>query len=414
VTTAAGAPPATEEGAVDWKRNVVALFVGQVAAMFGLSFTFPFIPLFLRNELHITDAHQLAVWSGVASAGLGVGLFVSGPVWGMVADRYGRKPMLMRAMLGGAITVLGMGLSTNVAELVIFRIAFGLLSGTTPVAIALAAAETPTERMPFALGWISAAGAFGTALGPAVSGAVAGFLGLRATYFVGAAIEACAVIPVLLLVRETRRPRHISGEPRRAGGWRDVRALGRHTMGIISLLLVVQALYLTVSGAMQPLLVLRIVALYTAAATVITGVAFTLSGAGTGFAAALYSRAAGRTGHRRAAVIATLLMAGAVIAMASGGSLFVILPAVTLFGIASGTLAPGIATMLSLETPVHIRATVFGFVQSATAVGLIVGPLLASAVAAASGPAAGLVAASGVALLATLTLAALGRLSRLS
>jgi len=411
VRPAAEALPGTSEGGVDWRRNVVALFVGQVAAMFGLSFTFPFIPLFLRNELQMTDPHQLAVWSGVASAGLGVGLFVSGPVWGMVADRYGRKPMLVRAMLGGAITVLGMGLSTNVAELVIFRIAFGLLSGTTPVAIALAASETPTDRVPFALGWISAAGAFGTALGPAVSGAVAGFLGLRATYFVGAAIEALAVIPVLLVVRETRRPRGASGE-RTRGGWRDVRALGRQTMAVVSLLLVVQALYLTVAGAMQPLLVLRIVAIFAAGATVVTGVAFTLSGVGTGFAAALYSRAAARTGHRRAAVIASLLMASAVIGMAAGGSLVAILPAVAIFGVASGTLAPGIATMLSLETPAHIRATVFGFVQSATAVGLIVGPLLGSAVAAAAGPAAGLVAASGVALMAVLVLVALGRVSR--
>jgi MFS family permease len=145
---------------------------------------------------------------------------------------------------------------------------------------------------------------------------------------------------------------------------------------------------------------------------VVTGVAFTLSGIGTGFAAALYSRAAGRTGHRRAAVIASLLMAGAVTGMAAGGSLVAILPAVAIFGIASGTLAPGIATMLSLETPAHIRATVFGFVQSATAVGLIVGPLLGSAVAAAAGPAAGLLAASGVALLAVLVLVALGRVGR--
>jgi len=408
VTGTADAPAAINEGGVDWRRNVVALFIGQLAAIFGLTFTFPFIPLFLRNELSITDPHQLALWSGVASAGLGVGLFVSGPVWGAVADRYGRKPMLVRAMLGGAITVLGMGLSTNVVELVVFRVLFGLLSGTTPVAIALAAAETPNDRVPFALGWVSAANAFGTALGPAVSGAVAGFLGLRATYFTGAAIEAAAVIPVLLMVRETRRPRGADGRHRR-GGWREVHALGRQTVRIVSVLLLVQALYTTVSGAMQPLLVLRFVGIFAATATLVTGVAFTVSGVGTGIAAAMYARFASRTGHLRASLIAIAVMGLALVGLGTFGSLAAILPVVLIFGMTSGTLAPGVATMLSLETPAHIRATVFGFVQSAQAVGLVVGPLMASAVAAAAGPGAGLLATSAVALVAVIVLAAGGR-----
>src|SRR2546421_12912582 len=89
--------------AVDGRRNLAALWFAELTAIFGFSFAFPFPPLFLR-ELGIHTPSALALWRGVAAGASGFSLAVMSPVWGALADRYGRRSMLIRAMVGGAVT----------------------------------------------------------------------------------------------------------------------------------------------------------------------------------------------------------------------------------------------------------------------------------------------------------------------
>ena len=75
---------------LDWRRNLAALWFAQVTAIFGFSFAFPFLPVYLR-QLGVHDPGALAVWTGVAGGVSGATLAVMSPIWGALADRYGRR-----------------------------------------------------------------------------------------------------------------------------------------------------------------------------------------------------------------------------------------------------------------------------------------------------------------------------------
>ena len=88
-----------------WQRNLYVLWVAQATTALGFSFFFPFVPLFIQ-DLGIEDPGQAALWSGIAGGAGGLFMMVSGPVWGILSDRYGLKKNILRAMFGSAI-VLG-------------------------------------------------------------------------------------------------------------------------------------------------------------------------------------------------------------------------------------------------------------------------------------------------------------------
>src|SRR5579884_3370750 len=79
-----------------WRRNLAALWFAEFTAIFGFSFAFPFLALFLNRVLHLPSGPELALWTGLVASATGMSLAVTSPIWGAVADRYGRKPMLLR------------------------------------------------------------------------------------------------------------------------------------------------------------------------------------------------------------------------------------------------------------------------------------------------------------------------------
>src|SRR5260370_16448944 len=90
---------------VDWRRNLAALWLAEFTAILGFSFAFPFLPLFLHRELHIPNGPQLSFWTGIAASATGFTLALTTPLCGRLADRYAPNPMLIRAMIGGGVSV---------------------------------------------------------------------------------------------------------------------------------------------------------------------------------------------------------------------------------------------------------------------------------------------------------------------
>jgi len=110
---------------------------------------------------------------------------VASPIWGILGDRYGRKPMLLRSMIGGAITVGLIYFVQNPTELLILRFLQGATSGTVAAATSLVAAETPRSRVGWALGVVTSAVALGGAIGPVVGGIAGSLFGLRLVFLGG-------------------------------------------------------------------------------------------------------------------------------------------------------------------------------------------------------------------------------------
>jgi MFS transporter, DHA1 family, multidrug resistance protein len=95
-----------------WRRNVWTLCLIVFVAFVGFQFFSPFLPLYVR-ELGVTEPGGIALWSGLLSA---VTPAVSGflsPLFGRLADRFGRKMMLIRSLAGFVVIIAAMGLVTS-------------------------------------------------------------------------------------------------------------------------------------------------------------------------------------------------------------------------------------------------------------------------------------------------------------
>ena len=392
-------------GGVDWRRNLAALWFAQFTAIFGFSFAFPFLPVYLR-QLGVHDSGQLAIWTGVAGGASGAALAVMSPLWGVLADRYGRRAMLLRAMVGAGLTVGLMGFARGPIDLVLLRLIQGATSGTVPAATALVATGTPRHRVGWALGVLSSAVAVGSALGPLVGGLAAAAFGIRAIFWGGGVLLAIATLPVLLLVREA--PVKRSEEDR--GPVMDLlRRTAPGAIATLSALLVCQALIQLSYNGYQPLVVLRLLAHLSTGVEAVTGVAFAAAGVCSAIASVFYASVARRIGYRTLGAIAAVLLASAQTLVAWSPGVVLIVAGAALAGAFYGTVGPVISTMIGLETPTAAQARVFGVVASANAVGFALGPLGAGVLAASFGTFAAIAACAGAACLLAAVLAGRAR-----
>jgi DHA1 family multidrug resistance protein-like MFS transporter len=184
-----------------WQRNVLALTLTVFVAFVGFQFFSPFLPLYIR-ELGVTDPARIALWAGLlAAATPGVSGLLS-PVFGRLADRFGRKMMLIRSLVGFVIIVALMGIVTSVEQLFLARLLMGLFAGFTPMAMTLASVSAPRDRVPAAIGMVQSAQLLSVAVGPAIGGYVASHFGIRYSFFATAGLCAVALIGLIVLFEE--------------------------------------------------------------------------------------------------------------------------------------------------------------------------------------------------------------------
>jgi DHA1 family multidrug resistance protein-like MFS transporter len=379
-----------------WRRNLAALWIAEFTAILGFSFAFPFLPLFLHRELGVKSGPDLAFWTGIVASVTGFSLALTSPIWGMLADRYGRKPMLLRAMVGGGASVGLMGLSQNVFQLTGLRVLQGAASGTVAAATALVASETPPGYMAWAFGVLSSAISLGSAVGPSAGGVAGNLLGLRAVFLGGGVLLLLSTIPVLLVVRES--PLRIA-RPGDVRVFEALRAARPRTLTAIGVLIACQALLQASFASAQQLIVLRLLQIDPAAAQTATGIAFGASGIATAVAGLTYARVVRRTGYRALTASAALLMAIPIAAVARANSLILVVILVVVASFLYGALIPATSSMIGLEAPARVQATIFGVSSSAVSLGFGVGPLSGGLIAAAAGVPAALYASAAVAIL---------------
>jgi DHA1 family multidrug resistance protein-like MFS transporter len=146
--------------AISWQRNLAVLSAVQVISTLGFGLIFPFLPLYVR-DLGVSTTGSLEFWAGLAFSAQAFTMMIASPIWGTVADRSGRKLMLERATLGGAIIVGAMGFVQNAEQLVILRALQGATTGVIAANNALVASQTPKEHS--ALRWASSTWRAGSA-----------------------------------------------------------------------------------------------------------------------------------------------------------------------------------------------------------------------------------------------------------
>src|ERR1700687_3299130 len=156
-----------------WERTAWIWAATQFVTLVGFGMGLPFLPMYVQ-ALGVTERAEVAVWSGVLSGSAALTMAVLAPIWGVLADKYGRKAMLVRAMLGGAIVVAAMGFVADVWQLLAIRMVQGAVTGSQAAAAALVAAATPASSVGFALGLVSTAVQVGNTIGPVIGGVAVG------------------------------------------------------------------------------------------------------------------------------------------------------------------------------------------------------------------------------------------------
>lgn len=382
---------------IDWRRNLIALWFAQLTAIFGFSFAFPFLPVYLR-ELGVHDPSQLAVWTGVAGGASGAALAIMSPIWGALADRYGRRPMLLRAMVGGAITVGLMGFARGPGDLVALRFVQGATSGTVAAATALVASGTPRSRVGWALGVLSSAVAVGSALGPLIGGLAASVFGVRAIFWAGGLLLGLATVPILIVVREASAQ---PAETMRQPVLEVLRQVAPVAVAVVAALLICQMLVQLAFSGYQPLVVLRLLEHLSSGVAAVTGITFAASGLASAAGSVVSAAVVRRLGFRVTGVLAALLLASAELVSAYGPGVVAIVAGAALAGAFYGMLVPIISTLLGLWSPAPVQARIFGAAGSATAVGFALGPFTGGVLAARLGTSLAITAcAAGAILLA--------------
>jgi DHA1 family multidrug resistance protein-like MFS transporter len=188
---------------VSWRRNLFFIWLGVFVGLMGANFVFPFIPFFIR-DLGITDRAARDAYVGITASAAGLSLTLTAPLWGALADRVGRKPMFVRALVGAGLLIGLMGVVQAVWQLVLLRFLMGAFAGTMGAAAALVAATTPRERTGSALGTLQTAAFTANMLGPFIGGIVAASLGIRQSFVFCAVLYLLAATLAYVFVREPK------------------------------------------------------------------------------------------------------------------------------------------------------------------------------------------------------------------
>ncbi|CAM2975014.1 MFS transporter [Paenibacillus sediminis] len=183
-----------------WKRNLIVLWIGVFFCSTAYSISIPFLPIFLNTELGVEN--NLEAWSGIAFGITFLASALISPFWGSLADKYGRKPMLIRSGYSLAALYLINYFVHDPYFFLVVRLFQGLLAGFVPASIALVGTNTPEEKTGYALGIMSTAGATGGIIGPLIGGVVSHYYGNRFAFLFSCGVVLVAALIATFFVKE--------------------------------------------------------------------------------------------------------------------------------------------------------------------------------------------------------------------
>lgn len=371
---------AEADGHPRWRVTLYTMWVAQSFSIMGFSFVMPFIPFYVR-ELGVSEEGMVAIWSGLLGTGAGLSMAVMGPIWGGVADRYGRKLMVVRAMFGGAVVLSVMGLARNVRELFGLRVLQGGITGTVPASIALISSVVPKRRLGFSLGLMQMAVFSGGSIGPYIGGIVADHFGYRVPFAVTGGLLFVGGMLVLVGVKE----RFVRPTPEERGASAPVKEV-LQIPGLMMLLLVYLLMNLSASFVMPifPLFVEEIVGTPARAATE-TGLLLGIQGVAAALAAVMVGRLSDHVGHRRTLITCTVIAGVMSFPHVVAHSVPQLALLRVVFGAAAGGMLPAMNAMVAMIVPRRRLGQAYGFTTTASALGWATGPFLGGLVAAAVG-----------------------------
>lgn len=358
-----------------WKKNLFVLSIAVFIAGIAFSEIMPFLSLYI-NTLGNFSHQQLNFWSGIVYSGTFIVSAVVSPWWGKLADKKGRKPMILRAGIGMSVVIACMGLVQNVWQLLLLRMLQGVFAGFISNSNALVATETPKTNSGQALGTIASATTAGTLLGPLVGGALTSIFSYRITFMItGGLLLLCSILVLFFVHEDDFKPVTAKKLNKASGVIKSLRS-PHLIFGLLLTTLIIQA----ANNSINPIVSLYVRQLLNGHGNVvfISGVIAALPGIATFLVASRFGALGDKIGTHK------IIVAGFIAA-----SIFFFLTAFVrntvelgilrfLVGFSDACLFPQVQTMLTKNSPAAVTGRIFSWNQSAMYIGNIVGPLLGS------------------------------------
>ncbi|MDR1316960.1 MAG: MFS transporter [Spirochaetales bacterium] len=367
---------------IPWKKTFYAVLGAEFLAIAGFGTSTPIIPLFLQ-DLGVWDKSSLNIWVGVVNFASSFSLAFMAPIWGKLADSYGRKSMLLRAMAGGGLIVFLIGFTRSPWQFLTLRVFQGAVAGTISAANVLVAGAVPEEEVGFRLGLLQTGIALGNSLGPLAGGYLAEAFGNRFAFFITSLLLVAAALIVHFWVKDP-----FISKRREKFGMRslipDFRPLAE-SRTILTLVILAGLIQMGISFVLPvlPLYVQQITNGYKVAST--TGLIIGVSALASAVASALASRIASRIGYVRLLFFSFFLAAVFHVPQAfawSGGFLLVFR---TLMAVMLGMAIPLINILLAQNTEKSRQGSIYGLASAMYAMGLAAGPMISAVVAIGAG-----------------------------
>ncbi|MFL0245648.1 multidrug efflux MFS transporter [Candidatus Clostridium stratigraminis] len=360
-----------------WQKNLIICWFGMFVSGIGMSQIAPVMPLYIK-QLGVTNASSVAELSGIA---FGITYIISAifsPIWGNAADKYGRKPMLLRASLGMAIVIFFMGLAPNVYVLIGLRLLQGTITGYGTACTTLIATQTDKENAGYALGTLSTASIAGSLLGPTIGGLIEDSFGLQPVFFITGALLLVAFITTLLFVKEAFVRENKKPQSAREI-WNSVPEKSLTIVLSVTFFVITLALY-----TIEPIITVYVTHLSktTSHIALISGLAFSASGLANIIAAPNLGKLSDKVGAHKVILISLLASGLIYIPQAFVQNPWQLMGLRFLLGLTLGGLNPSVNTLVKKITPASITGRIFGFTISAGYLGIFGGSVLGGQVAA--------------------------------
>jgi DHA1 family multidrug resistance protein-like MFS transporter len=368
----------------------------QAMMSFAFSVSGPFLPLYII-QLGVKPIAAVSVWAGVIASVNFLAAAIFSPIWGGIADRTGRKAMVIRSCVAIAIFTALMGIVQNVWQLFSARALMGVFSGFSAAAIAMVGTQVPEESLGFSLGWMTTGQLVGGLCGPLLGGFLADRLhDYRQIFFVTSLLALGAALVCLFFVHERFRPERM--RERRASFFANLHEVATHPK--LAPMFAVVLLAQVVAFGVQPVVPLFARQLAGNASWLATavGLAFAVTGLADLVASPFLGKRSDRLGYRRILLVSLCGVAAFTIPQAfvhSVGALIALRFGVGLF---LGGVLPTANALIGRSFPRERRGQVYGITSSATFLGMFAGPLMGGAVAARYGFEAAFLTIGGVAL----------------
>ncbi len=363
---------------VNWQKNLFVAWCGCFLTGVAFSLVMPFLPLYVE-QLGVTDPQSLNIWSGLVFSITFLFSAIASPFWGGLADRKGRKIMLLRSALGMAIVMVLMGMVTSIWQFLALRALLGLLGGFVPNANALIATQVPRKRSGWALGWLSTGAVSGALIGPLIGGLLADTFGLRPVFFITAAVLFICFIMTVFAIREEFVPVQKKDMLHARQVFTSLKK-PRLVLSLFVTTLIIQV----ATGSIAPILTLyvRDLAGNIQNLAFVSGLIASVPGVAALISAPRLGKLGDRIGPDRILIAMLVVSVLLLIPMSLVQNPLQLGILRFLLGAADGALLPAVQTLLIYNASNQVAGRIFSYNQSFRDIGNVTGPLMGAVVSA--------------------------------